>query len=253
MRYEGKSVVITGGAAGIGLGIARGFLAEGATVLISDFRPDILAGAAGELAAEFGERVLSHPADVRDAAQIKAIFDTLQQQSGRIDVAVSNAGIYPNRYVVEMEEEEWDRVFDTNCKGTFLVCREAARRMIAQGQGGNIITISSGAARSGRITASHYCASKAAVTMFSKILAVELAQHKIRVNSIAPSLINTESPVNPLPAWRVEEAQTNAPLGRLGQPSDIANAALFLCSDEASFITGEMLAVMGGAGAARNK
>jgi 3-oxoacyl-[acyl-carrier protein] reductase len=89
--------------------------------------------------------------------------------------------------------------------------------------------------------------------MFSKILAVELSRHQIRVNCIAPSLINTESPVNPLPAWRVEEAEVNAPLGRLGQPSDIANAALFLCSDEASFITGEMLAVMGGAGAARNK
>lgn len=253
MRYEGKSVLITGGAAGIGLGIARGFLGEGASVLISDFRPDVLSEAAQGLAEEFGDRVLSQPGDVRDATQVAKMFDVLQEKTGRIDIAVSNAGIYPNRWVVEMEEEEWDRVFDTNCKGTFLVCREAGRRMIAQGEGGNIITISSGAARNGRITASHYCASKAAVTMFSRILAVELSRHQIRVNCIAPSLINTESPVNPLPSWRVEEAEDNAMLGRLGQPSDIANAALFLCSDEASFITGEMLAVMGGAGAARNK
>jgi 3-oxoacyl-[acyl-carrier protein] reductase len=253
MRYADKAVLITGGAAGIGLGIARGFLEEGATVLISDFRPDRLDQAVGQLAGEFGDRIIGQPGDVRDAAQVGAMFDALQSRAGRLDIAVSNAGIYPNRLVVEMEEEEWDRVFDTNMKGTFLVCREAARRLIAQGTGGNIITISSGAARGGRISASHYCASKAGVTMFSQILAVELARHKIRVNCIAPSMINTESDVNPLPAWRVEEAETGSQLllGRMCEPRDIANAALFLASDDASFITGEMLAVMGGAGAAR--
>lgn len=253
MRFEGKSVLITGGAAGIGRGIARGFLEEGATVLICDFRPDVLEQTAGELGREFGDRILSQPGDVRNAGDVAAMFDRLVEQTSRVDVAVSNAGVYPNKLVVEMTEEEWDRVFDINCKGTFLVCREAAQRMIQQGEGGNIITMSSGAARSGRITASHYCASKAAITMFTRVLAVELAPYKIRVNAIAPSLINTESPVNPLPAWRVEEAEQNALLGRLGQPRDIANAALFLASDEAEFITGEMLAVMGGAGAARNR
>lgn len=253
MRFEGKSVLVTGGAAGIGLGIARGFLEEGATVLIGDFRPDVLAEAADGLRTEFGERVFSQPGDVRSASDVAAMFDRLMGATSRIDVVVSNAGVYPNKLVVEMTEEEWDRVFDINVKGTFLVCREAAQRMIKQGEGGNIITMSSGAARNGRITASHYCASKAAVTMFTRILAVELAQYRIRVNAIAPSLINTESPVNPLPAWRVEEAELNAPLGRLGQPRDIANTALFLASDEAGFITGEMIAVMGGSGAARNK
>src|SRR5579875_2151250 len=253
MRFEGKSVLVTGGAAGIGLGIARAFLEEGATVLIGDFRPDVLEQTSAGLRAEFGDRVLSQPGDVRNAAEVAAMLARLTARTSRVDVAVSNAGIYPNKLVVEMTEEEWDRVFDINCKGTFLVCREAARRMIEQGHGGNIITMSSGAARSGRITAAHYCASKAAVTMFTRVLAVELAQYKIRVNSIAPSPINTESPVNPLPAWRVEEAEQNAPLGRLGQPRDIAKAALFLASDEAEFITGEMLAVMGGSGAARNR
>lgn len=253
MRYADKAVLITGGAAGIGLGMARAFLEEGATVLISDFRPDNLERAVALLAEDFGDRIIGQPGDVRDAAQVGAMFDALRARTGRLDVAISNAGIYPNRLVIEMEEEEWDRVFDTNMKGTFLVCREAARRLVAQGTGGNIITISSGAARGGRITASHYCASKAGVTMFSKILAVELARYKIRVNCIAPSMINTESEVNPLPAWRVEEAEANSLLllGRMCEPRDIANAALFLASDEASFITGEMLAVMGGAGAAR--
>jgi NAD(P)-dependent dehydrogenase (short-subunit alcohol dehydrogenase family) len=253
MRYAGKAVLVTGGAAGIGLGIARAFLEEGATVLVGDFRPDRLEQAVALLAGEFGDRVVGQPGDVRDAAQVGAMFDALQARAGRLDVAVSNAGIYPNRLVIEMDEEEWDRVFDTNMKGTFLVCREAARRLVAQGTGGNIITISSGAARGGRVTASHYCASKAGVTMFSQILAVELARYKIRVNCIAPSMINTTSEVNPLPAWRVEEAEANAQLllGRMCEPRDIANAALFLASDEASFITGEMLGVTGGSGVAR--
>lgn len=253
MRYEHKAVLVTGGAAGIGMGIARGFLEEGATVLIADFRPDILEQAVRHLAQDFGDRIIGQEGDVRSADQVAAMFDALQAKAGRLDVVVSSAGIYPNRYVVDMTEEEWDRVFDINVKGTFLVCREAARRMIAQGEGGNIITMSSGAARGGRITASHYCASKAAVTMFTQIFAVEMAPHNIRVNAIAPGLINTESELNPLPAWRVDLARETAPLGRLGEPRDIARVALFLASEDAGYITGEMLAVMGGAGSARNK
>jgi NAD(P)-dependent dehydrogenase (short-subunit alcohol dehydrogenase family) len=105
MRYADKAVLITGGAAGIGLGIARRFLEEGATVLISDFRSDKLDQAVSQLAGEFGDRIIGQPGDVRDAAQVGAMFDALQARAGRLDIAVSNAGIYPNRLVVEMEEE----------------------------------------------------------------------------------------------------------------------------------------------------
>ena len=104
MRYEGKAVLVTGAAAGIGLGIARGFLEEGATVLLNDFRPDRLERTVGQLAGEFGERALGQAGDVRDAAQVGAMFDALAARTGRLDIIVSNAGIYPNRLVVEMAE-----------------------------------------------------------------------------------------------------------------------------------------------------
>ena len=251
MRYEGKAVLVTGAAAGIGLGIARGFLEEGATVLLNDFRPDRLERTVGQLAGEFGERALGQAGDVRDAAQVGAMFDALAARTGRLDIIVSNAGIYPNRLVVEMSEEEWDRVLDTNAKGTFLVCREAARRLIGQGQGGKIITISSGAWRSGRMGAAHYCASKAAVVLLTQVLALELAQYTINVNCIAPGLVEVEGEVSPLTDEYKETLTRAIPWGRRGEPRDIARAALFLASDDAEFITGEVLGVNGGAAAGR--
>ncbi len=251
MRYQGSGVLVTGAAAGIGRGIACAFLEEGATVLLNDFRPDALEGAARELRETFGDRVLSQPGDVRDARQVDAMFDALLARTDRLDVVVSNAGIYPNRLVVEMEEEEWDRVLDTNAKGAFLVCRAAARRFIAQGSGGKIITISSGAWRSGRRGAAHYCASKAAVVLFTQVLALEMAPHKVNVNCIAPGLVEVEGEVSPISLEYKATLTGSIPWGRIGQPRDIARAALFLASDDADFITGEVLAVNGGSSAGR--
>ncbi|HEX5504827.1 MAG TPA: SDR family NAD(P)-dependent oxidoreductase [Thermomicrobiales bacterium] len=251
MAYAGKSVLVTGSATGIGRGIARGFLEEGATVLINDVRPAALDSARDELRAEFGDRVLAKLADVRDAAQVRAMFDALQGATGRLDVVVSNAGIYPDCPVVEMEEELWDRVLDTNAKGNFLVCREAARRLIAQGAGGNIIAISSGSARSGRVNASAYCASKAAVTLFSEVLSTELAPHQIRVNIINPGFVDTQSEVSPIAAWRLKAARDTTPGGRLVEPRDVASAALFLASDRAECTNGMTFSVTGIRGVAR--
>ena len=251
MRYAGKAVLVTGAAAGIGLGIARGFLEEGATVLLSDFRPDALERTVRHLGKDFEGRAIGQAGDVRDAKQVAAMFDALGAQAGRLDIIVSNAGIYPNRPVVDMTEEEWDLVLDTNAKGTFLVCREAARRLIAHGSRGKIITISSGAWRSGRLGAAHYCASKAAVVLFTQTLALELASHKINVNCIAPGLVEVEGDVSPLSAEYKTALTALIPWGRIGEPRDIARAALFLASDDAEFITGEVLAVNGGAAAGR--
>ncbi len=251
MEYAGKSVLVTGSANGIGLGIARGFLEEGATVLINDVRLAVLEKVHGELRDEFGDRALAHMADVREAAQVAAMFDALQGPTGRLDVVVSNAGIYPDCPVVEMDEELWDRVMDTNAKGNFLVCREAARRLIAQGTGGNIIAISSGSARSGRIYASAYCASKAAVTLFSEVLSTELAPHHIRVNIINPGFVETRSEVNPIAEWRLEAAQKSSPGGRMVTPRDVANAALFLASGKAECTNGMTFSITGVRGVAR--
>ena len=251
MRYQGSAVLVTGAAAGIGRGIASAFLEEGATVLLSDVRPDALDRAARELRETFGDQVLSQPGDVRDARQVDAMFDALLARTDRLDVVVSNAGIYPNRLVVEMDEAEWDRVLDINAKGTFLVCRAAARRFIAQGLGGKIITISSGAWRSGRRGAAHYCASKAAVVLLTQVLALELASHKVNVNCIAPGLVEVEGEVSPISMEYKAALTRSIPWGRIGQPRDIARAALFLASDDADFITGEVLAVNGGSSAGR--
>jgi NAD(P)-dependent dehydrogenase (short-subunit alcohol dehydrogenase family) len=148
-----------------------------------------------------------------------------------------------------MSESEWDAVFDTNVKGMFLVSQAVARRMIERSAGGRIVNISSGSAKSGRIGAAHYCASKAAVDMFTRVLALELAPHDIAVNAVAPGLIE-------VPDWSLSEEYINAlialtPMGRIGQPEDIARAVFYLASPEATFITGSVLAVDGGSLAGR--
>jgi NAD(P)-dependent dehydrogenase (short-subunit alcohol dehydrogenase family) len=148
-----------------------------------------------------------------------------------------------------MSEAEWDAVFDTNVKGMFLVSRAVARQMIAGGVAGRIVNISSGAANSGRVGAAHYCASKAAVNMFTRVLAIELAPHGIVVNAVAPGLIE-------VPGWSLSEAYIDAlvsatPLGRIGQPEDVARAVLYLASPAATFITGTVLGVDGGSQAGR--
>jgi NAD(P)-dependent dehydrogenase (short-subunit alcohol dehydrogenase family) len=246
---SGEVVVVTGAAAGIGFGIARGFLDTGARVAICDFREHAIAQAAERL--DRCERVFAGVVDVRDEGQVDGFFGHVEQHFGTPAVVVANAGIYPNTPVVEMSVEEWDRVMETNARGVFLTCRAAARAMIEAGSGGNIITISSGAYQSGRVGAAHYCASKAAVVMLTKVLALELAPHRIRVNCIAPGLIEVEGDVSPISAEYKQTLTRSIPWGRIGQPEDIANAALFLASPQADFITGEVLMVNGGSSAGR--
>jgi NAD(P)-dependent dehydrogenase (short-subunit alcohol dehydrogenase family) len=189
--------------------------------------------------------------DVRDARSTAEFFDGAERALGPVTVAVANAGIYPNTPVLEMSTEEWDRVMETNVRGVFLTCQAAARSMVARGTRGKIITLSSGASQSGRQGAAHYCASKAGVVMFTKVLALEMAAHHINVNCISPGLIEVEGEVSPLTSEYVATLTKSIPWGRIGKPEDIAHAALFLASPLADFITGEVLAVNGGSSAGR--
>ncbi len=166
-------------------------------------------------------------------------------------MAVANAGVYPNSPVLDMTVEEWDRVMETNLRGVFLTCQAVSRRMVAQGTPGKLITISSGAYNSGRKGASHYCASKAGVVMFTKVLAMELGHHRINVNCIAPGLITVDRNLNEVSDEYVKTLVATIPWGRPGSPEDIARAALFLASPFAEFITGEVLSVDGGSGTGR--
>jgi 3-oxoacyl-[acyl-carrier protein] reductase len=247
--FKDHSVLITGAGAGIGLGIAQAFHGAGARVALGDLQEPGLARAADKLGRS--ERVLTHAVDVRDAKSVDAFVQAAERAIGPLTVAVANAGVYPNSPVLDMTVEEWDRVIETNMRGVFLTCQAAARRMVAQGTPGKLITISSGAYNSGRKGAAHYCASKAGVVMFTKVLAMELGQHRINVNCIAPGLITVDRNLNEVSDEYVKTLTATIPWGRPGSPEDIARAALFLASPFAEFITGEVLSVDGGSGTGR--
>src|SRR4029453_17235792 len=247
--FKDHSVLVTGAGAGIGLGIAQAFHGAGARVARGDLQEPGLARAADKLGRS--ERVLTHAVDVRDAKSVDAFVQAAERAIGPLTVAVANAGVYPNSPVLDMTVEEWDRVIETNMRGVFLTCQAAARRMVAQGTPGKLITISSGAYNSGRKGAAHYCASKAGVVMFTKVLAMELGQHRINVNCIAPGLITVDRNLNEVSDEYVKTLTATIPWGRPGSPEDIARAALFLASPFAEFITGEVLSVDGGSGTGR--
>jgi 3-oxoacyl-[acyl-carrier protein] reductase len=246
--YRGQNVLITGAGHGIGQGIAEAFADSGATVVVADRDPSTAEGVAALLTAR-GASALPIEVDVRSASSVNRMVERILERLDRIDVLVNNAGIYPNTPVLEMDETEWDAVFDTNVKGVFLVTRAVVATMVAGKQSGRIINISSGAAESGRVGAAHYCSSKAAVNMLTRVLALEFTPHGITVNAVAPGLIE-------VPDWDLNQDYIDAivgatPAGRLGQPRDVASVVLFLAGPASGFITGSVYAVDGGTMAGR--
>ena len=247
--FKDQVVLVTGAAAGIGFGIAQAFHQAGARLALGDVREPALKQAVDRLGRS--ARLFSQTVDVRDGRSVGELVTAAERALGPITVAVANAGIYPNSPVLEMTVEEWDSVMETNVRGVFLTCQAVGRRMTEQKTPGKIITISSGAHNSGRKGAAHYCASKAGVVMFTKVLAMELAPHRINVNCIAPGLITVDRDVSQVSDEYVRTLVANIPWGRPGTPDDIARAALFLASPYADFITGEVLSVDGGSGTGR--
>jgi 3-oxoacyl-[acyl-carrier protein] reductase len=247
--FSDRTVLVTGAAAGIGFGISEAFHAAGARVALGDLNEAALGRAAERLG--HSSRVFTHALDVRDAGSVQKFIAAAEGALGPLSVAVANAGIYPNCPVVEMAVEEWDRVIETNLRGVFLTCQAAARSMVARKAPGKIITLASGAYNSGRKGAAHYCASKAGVVMFTKVLAMEMGPHRINVNCIAPGLVTVERDVTQVSEEYVKTLTSNIPWGRAGTPADIARAALFLASPDADFITGEVLSVDGGSSTGR--
>ncbi|MEJ0070756.1 MAG: SDR family NAD(P)-dependent oxidoreductase [Pseudomonadota bacterium] len=249
LDFSKEVVLVTGGATGIGFGIVQSFLEAGARVVIGDIRQAALDGAVARLGS--GDRVFAGTVDVRDGVSVDRFLTLAEAALGPVSVVVANAGVYPNTLVLEMTEKEWDEVMDVNARGVFLTCQAVARRMVGRGAGGRIITIASASAWSGRRGAAHYCASKAAVVMFTKVLALELAQNRINVNAISPGLVDTQSEISPMSREYIETLSRTIPWGRIATPQDIAKAAMFLASPLAEYVTGEVLSVDGGAGAGR--
>jgi len=256
-RFEGKVVVVTGGGNNIGAAVSLAFGAEGAVVAIDDIDQEAAEAVAGRIRAA-GGRARAWFADVGRAAGVSRLVKEIREEFGPVDVLVNNAAVVTrspgtSSLVVDMPEEEWDRFFRVNLKGPFLMSREIGKVMIEDGIQGRIINITSGAAESARIGASHYCSSKAALWMFTRVLALELASHGITVNAVSPGMVPPEQK-EPLPAARqkyLEAILSNVPAKRFGRPEEIAHAVLFLAEQSSGYITGTSLRVDGGSMAGR--
>ena len=249
MPYMSRSVLVTGAADGIGRAIATRFAEHGDRVALLDYELGKLESCVEEL-RQAGGQVLALHADVRDASAVEAAVAQAVEAHDGLDVAINNAAVYPNTPVVEMAEDEWDRVLDTNLKGAFLFSRAAAQQMIRQRRGGKLCFIASGAYRSARRGAAHYCASKAGLVLLAQTLSLELAEQRINVNVVSPGFIEVGLRPGVSIPYR-ETIKHDIPLGRFGEPVEIAQAVMFLCSAEAEFITGSVLTVDGGSGAGR--
>lgn len=242
-----KVALVTGAARGIGLAVARRFLVEGWQVALLDVASDLLADSVGALAAP--ERTLALPCDVSEAKAVTAAFTRLERHFGRLDVLVNNAGIAIFAPLMETSDADWNRVLEVNLTGPFL-CTKAAVPLLRKQGGGAIVNITSISGLRASTLRSAYGTSKAALAHLTKQLAVELAELRIRVNGVAPG------PVDTAMAKAVHSAEIRAdyhdaiPLNRYGLEEELAEAVFFLCSDRASYVTGQILAVDGGFDAA---
>ena len=250
MSFSGQTVLVTGAATGLGYAIAKAFGQAGAAVAVNDLSRERVERACAQLSTQ-GIACHGFPADVRDRLAVQRMVDDAVAALGGLDIVVASAGIYPNTPFLELSEDEWDRVLDTNLKGVFLTCQAAARAMISAGRGGSLITISSGAATTAFWGWSHYCTSKAGVVMLTRAMALELGQHGIRVNAVLPGYIDVEEGGAHLDEAYKAAARTAAPLGRPGTPEDVARAVLLLASPLASYVSGAALVVDGGSSAGR--
>jgi 3-oxoacyl-[acyl-carrier protein] reductase len=245
-ELDGRVALVTGGSRGIGAAISRELGAAGAHVAVNYARDAESAAAVCAAVRDAGGAATAVQGDVSTAEGAAALVEAVESDVGPIDILVNNAGITRDDLIMRLSEEDWRDVIDTNLGGAFFTCRALSRPMLKR-RSGAIVNITSIVGVHGNAGQSNYAASKAGVIGLTKALAKELGGRGIRVNAIAPGYIATEL-TDALPDQAREAILSNTPLGRLGEPDDVARAVRFLCSDAAAFVTGEVLAVDGGLG-----
>lgn len=251
-EYDGKVVVVTGGASGICRAVLTAFVEQGARGVIADVDDEYGAGAVRDLQAS-GHHARFVRANVADAAQVTRLFDQVETAFGGVDVVIHGADIRVKNEVADTPEDEWDAKLDVVLKGAFLMCREGARRMIRQGRGGRLINIGSTGGLVPRVGSAAHTVSKMGVVMLTRVLAMELAKHHITANVMAPGLTDVEGPSRKGPTS--EEYTRNflreVPMGRLGRYDEMVHAVLFFASESARYVTGQVIYVDGGYGAGK--
>lgn len=247
-RFTGKSAIVTGGARGIGAAISRKFAHEGAAVAVLDVDYDGASMLAQEIKDE-GGKAIALKVNIANAEEVETAFNKVVEVFGKLDILVNNAGVIRDNMLFKMEESDWDTVMDVHLKGSFLCSREAQKHMVAQ-KYGKIVNLSSTSALGNRGQA-NYSAAKAGLQGLTRTMSLELGPFGINVNAIAPGFIKTE--MTKATAERmgitleqmIQGSLSQLAIKRAGEPEDIANAAAFLCSEEASYVTGQTLYVAG--------
>ncbi|HUO41812.1 MAG TPA: SDR family oxidoreductase [Methylomirabilota bacterium] len=250
LQLNGKVVVVTGAARGIGAAIARAFGSAKCKVLVADRMKRADGRAKAEAVAQeitrAGGQAFVMQVDVSDQAQVSRMFQTAEEKFGRVDIYINNAAIMKGGYIWDTDLKNLQEHFDVNVKGSFQCCQTAAKQMIKQGTGGKIVIISSIDGMEGNEAEIAYAMSKASLILLMKCMAVELAQHKINVNAIAPGWVETEMTVPYLNDALLKEVKRRIPLGDMAKPEQIAGGALFLASHLSSFMTGHVMVMDGG-------
>ena len=244
MRLSGKVALVTGSARGIGKTIVERFAAEGAVVVLSDVANEAAAAETLSAIAGGGGKGMVEMFDVGDAAQVDAAVQHILAEQGRIDILVNNAGITRDSLLMRLSEEDFDAVLRTNLKGTFLLTKAVSRHMMKQ-RSGRIVNLSSVVGQMGNAGQSNYSAAKAGIIGFTKSMARELASRGVTVNAIAPGFIMTAMTAA-LPENVRQGFLDQIPMGKFGTPEDVAELAVYLASDGASYVTGQVIGINGG-------
>jgi NAD(P)-dependent dehydrogenase (short-subunit alcohol dehydrogenase family) len=246
-RFNGKVVLVTGAARGIGKTIAECFVSEGAKVWVADILLEAAQATAKELTSRGTEEVLAVKADVSKLSDINEMMDIVEQKCGRLDILINNAGIQIRNPSIDFKEDDWDKLMNINLKATFF-CSQAAANIMVKNGGGRMVNISSGTSKETTPGRAPYVISKAGVNALTAVLASEWAKNSIRVNAVAPGWIMTDMLQDGIRLGIVSEKQilSAVPMLRLASMKEIADAVVYLASDEASYITGQTLFVDGG-------